>query len=126
MDEQNKFKNIIVNKPKNPKDLGDDPDAKRKEELKDADHKNSLWLRKFFRPLVVAMGMFLVVLYFVILPVSVMEFKNYNFWEVFGDWSRAFIITGRTTAIALATLVVSDLLKKLFDYIKKERNDSEG
>jgi len=118
MDENNKFKNITAIKPETYKDFGDDPDAKRKEQLKSEEHRTKVLVHWIFRILIVSAVIFLLVLFFVILPISEMYFKYYSFWYPFHRWSVAFLSTAGTAVIALLTLAVSDLLKRVFDHLK--------
>ena len=141
MDEKDRFRNIVAVKPEKPDDFGDDPNAKheeslknkrseelktkRLEELDDATHKNTLWIHKVFRVLVISSILFLPVLFFVILPISQMTIDPNSPWKPFQDWSLAFLATSRTAGIALAALIVSDLIKRIFSYIVKRANTKD-
>ena len=127
----NKFENALdnpnINKPEQPPNFGDDPDAQRKEARKKAWHLNILLLHWVARVLVIGFVLFFLLLFFVILPVSQMTFDSYTsgFMLAFHEWSVAFVYTSTTAFIALATLIVSDLLKKFFDYLKPHINKKE-
>ena len=121
------FDKIVIDKPEKTEDFGDDPEAKRKRELiRDIRLKNSLFFHKnlpLFAKLFIG---FIFLLFFVILPISEMQSCFNSAWEVVRDYTRAFIVTGRTALIALATIIVSDLLKRLYPYIIKhsDRDDT--
>jgi len=125
MDKKDKLKDIAAIKPEKPIDFGDDADSKHKKELDAVKHQNALWLHKTWPWLIKGIMVFLLLLFFIILPLSEMTLKYSNFWEGARDWSRAFLSTASTAAIALATLFISDLVKRVFDYIKKERTNIE-
>ena len=111
-------------KPPPLKNASDDPDAKDKAELKGERHKIALLVHKVFRGLVIALVPFTIILLFIILPVSEMPIEDGSRFSAFRDWSIAFISTTRTAGIALATIVVSALLKKLWDYLEKHFRDN--
>jgi len=118
MDKDTKKTNIQFNadKPDGGKSFSADPQA---EEINQLRHRNSVMLYKL-SPVLVIMGLlFLVVLFFLILPISEMSLTYNNFfWEGFQEWARAFLQTSRTIGIALATLIVSDLLRKVYGLLK--------
>ena len=98
-----------------------DEEAKRKrdEELDVAKHKNQLALHKYIRPFAAVAVAFLLLLFFGILPISEMRPTHTGAWDIIQDYARAFLSTGRTIGIALATLIVSDLMKRVYHYLKE-------
>ena len=114
-----KFSRINAAKPSNPIDYCEDPDSIRKEEKKEALHHNWLLFQKWLPRFTIALIVFSVILFFIILPISEMSPEFENAWDVIQDYARAFIKTSKTAGIALATLLLSDLMKHLYDYIKK-------
>ena len=109
MNEVDKFKNITVVKPTVINEIGEDPNSfsqealaderleeakaaiKRKEELLDYSHKNSLWFVKIINWLTKFVIVFLPLLMFVILPLSEICLDNQGFFEWGQAWARAFI-----------------------------------
>lgn len=126
MDDRDKYEDIfgIPKKPENDRHFGEDPNATRKEELNTIKHRNVMWFYKWQPFVLVGGALFLILLFFVIMPLaemfpeSTMPLEYKSFWEIFREWSRAFQVTGRTAFIALTTLVVSDLLKRLIEHIR--------
>ena len=119
MAKHNKFKNIATEKPKVSRDFGDDPDAKRKEDIKSAEHRTKLLVHWIFRILIVGGVIFVLALFFFILPLSAMDLAYDNPLLPLQRWAVAFLSTAWTAGIALLTLVITDLMKKLFDILKK-------
>ena len=135
MDEESKFKNIIADKAKdsvelltsNPEDPYADPNAnpdiRRAEEKKEQDHKNVLFFKKAL-PLITVAGFLAIILtILVILPISEMSEDFDSVWGVIQDYSRALRVSTTTIIIAVITVIVSDLLKLFYAYIKKHLKD---
>jgi len=109
----------FVERPKEVKDVGEDPQLRRDEELNQTKHRNRVLFHKML-PWGVVFGItFLVALFFVILPLSEMEIGHDSFSSWFQAWAIAFRQTGGTMGIALATLIVSALLKWFVELFKK-------
>jgi len=115
------------------KKMGKDPETKSEKKLKHIDEiedeKHNFYLLLYgslkwiFRFGVI----FLLLLFFVILPISEMEFytqqgarlvRSWIGW--IQEWARAFIQTSSTVLIGLATLIVSVVLTKLFEFAKRK------
>jgi len=116
---------IKTDKPILFKDYGEDPDAKRKEEVKDAIHKNWLLFHKWLPIFSMGLLILLIILTFGILPISEMSTEFDNTWEVVVNYTQSFREVNRTIGIALATIIVSDLLKRLYEYIKENVNNRQ-
>ena len=115
------FDKIVIIEPEITEDFGDDPDSKRKEELKGARHKNTLLFHKWLPRFVGAFIAVVVIMLFVILPISEMHYYYSSFWEGIRSYTRAL----RSTGIILATIVVTNLSNKLYEYIRKHVKDTE-
>jgi len=134
------LKNITVAKPTNINNIWDDPNSlsqeslayerveelkaayKRKEELLDYHHKNSLWFVKVINWLTKFLLIFLPLLSFVILPASEINLDNQGVLEWVQAWARAFISSNSSIGLAIGALIASALLQELFKYIRKNRN----
>ena len=105
-------------------DIHADPDSRRDEAVKEAKHKNILFFHRAF-PLFVGLLLFLLLfLLFILLPFSAMEHGfNGGIFDFVVMYSRAFRESTRTIFIAVATIIVSDLLKRFYDYIKRHIKD---
>lgn len=97
-----------------------DLDAERLEDLKQLGHTTKKWVHWTFRFLIiVGLAVFLPSLIFVIWPISYMELEYGSPWIPFQQWAISFLATARTAGIALLTIIVTDLLKRAFDFYKK-------
>ena len=106
-------------------DVNADPDIRRNEEVKAAKHGNILFFHKAFTTLVITLIILIIIILFVLLPFSEMdnetEFRGFiNFMLVY---SSAFIESTSTIFITVATIVISDLLRRLYTYIKQNIKD---
>jgi len=119
MDKNNKFEMVNPVKPKVHTGFGDDPDSKRKEALKTEEHRTKVLMHWIFRLLLIGMALFLIILFFVILPITEMSLNYGSVWYSFQRWSVAFLSTAGTAGIALLTLTVSVVLKELFERLKE-------
>ncbi|MCL2526980.1 MAG: hypothetical protein FWE42_01080 [Defluviitaleaceae bacterium] len=116
---QKEYKNISAEKPVDYTTVGDDPDAKRKEEKAEAVHSNIIWIYKVLPKAAVAVLIFLLVLFVAILPLSVMELSDYSRLRLLQEWSVAFISTGSTAGATLITLIVYEVVKRVFRFLEK-------
>jgi len=143
MADVDKFKNITAVKPANISELGDDPQSssqealaderleeykaaiKRKEELLDYNHENSLWFVKIINWLTKFIIVFLPLLMFVILPLSEINLDNQGFMEWGQAWAKAFISSNTSIGLAIGALTASALLQKLFEYIQRNKKSDK-
>ena len=143
MDDLGKFKNITAIKPTNINEFGEDPNSlsheslayekleelkaayKRKEELLDYNHKNSLWFVKVINWLTKFVIVFLPLLMFVILPLSEISLDNRGILEWGQAWAKAFISTNTSIGLAIGALTASALLHKLFEYVQRNKNSDK-
>lgn len=100
---------------------------KRQEEIKKTKSEFYLLLYRSLKPLYFFGLAFLFMLFFIILPLSEMNFYDENNvrileneLQVFQEWARTFLQTSTFALIGLATLIVSDILKRLFEFSKKQ------
>ena len=121
----NKYDRVIVNKPEIHTSYGEDPDARREEEMKAIKHSNALLFHRWLPKFTIFAFVFLSALIFVILPISEMSSEFENVWDVIRNYSSAFLTANRTIGIAIATLVVSNAMKRLYDYIKDHTKNTE-
>ena len=97
-----------------------DPDAERREDLKQLGHTTKKWVHWTFRALaIVGLAVFLPLLVFVIGPVAFMELEYGSRWIPLQRWAISFLLTARTAGIALLTIIVTDLLRRAFNLYKK-------
>ena len=120
-----KFGSIKASKPVVVNDYGDDPDAKRKEQLKDIKHRNSIWFYRSLPWIIWFFLAFLVILFFIIFPLSEMSLDYNSAMEAIKDYCIVFLSTSKTIGIALATLIVSDIIKRIISYIKNQASNDE-
>jgi len=116
---QKEYKNITAEKPVDYTTVGDDPDAKRKEEKAEAMHGNIIWLYKVLPKVAVAVLVFLLILFVAILPLSAMELSDNSRLRLLQEWSVAFISTGSTAGVTLITLIVYEVVKRMFSFLEK-------
>jgi len=102
-----------------------DPEYKRKEAVKDARHRNVLFFHRLF-PIVTIMGLLLLlIMLFVILPMSEIELEFVSVLGALRNYSKAFVTANSTILIALATIIVSDVLKHFYRFVKMHVKDEE-
>ena len=97
----------------------EDPDAVRTEDMKRLEHITKKVVHIIFRVLIVGLVLFLLALFFLILPITAMTLEPYSRWLPFQRWAVAFLSTAGTAGIALLTVIITDLLKRAFDFFKK-------
>ncbi|MCL2357128.1 MAG: hypothetical protein FWC70_08230 [Defluviitaleaceae bacterium] len=102
-----------------------DPDFKREEARKNAKHKNVLFFHKALPIITVILLLMLASVVFVILPFSEIELEFDSVLSFMQEYNRAFVASTNTIFIALATIIVSDLLRRFYGYIKKNIQDSD-
>ncbi|MCL2519922.1 MAG: hypothetical protein FWE37_02815 [Spirochaetaceae bacterium] len=125
MNHENEFGKFTSGKSNISDKIGDDPDYGRKEAIKNAGHKTKLLLHRIHKIAIIFILIFLPILFLFILPVSEMTFGDDKAQPFFQRWSIAFLSTSRTAGIALATVIMADLLKKFFDFAKKYANNED-
>jgi len=105
---------------------------KHKDEIEKLRHEHELKNKKFFygfaRFSIFIIVVFLIMLFFMILPISQMDFNPLRFygytndrqkmWSRVHEWANAFLATGSSFGMTLAALIVSDLIKKSYAFIK--------
>ena len=85
------------------------------DEAKNKLHLTILWS---LRPLYIMMIFFIFILFFAILPASELSYNNDD-PSFFQEWSRAFMRTTNTLLIGLSALIVSAIIKEIFEFIRK-------
>ena len=113
-----KYSDIKATRPTTYTNVGEDPDAKRKEERADAMHKFIMWLYGALPLFTMLVFIFLLLLFFVILPMSEMTLGYESFSQGFRDWTRAFIATASTAGVTLVTLIVYEIVKRTFKFLE--------
>ena len=124
MDEKEKLNQLHAVVP-NVSEVKEDPDNTLEAEIRRVKREN---LKKLYKALPWAVGAgltFLIALFFLILPVSEMELGHTGFIAWFRAWARAFVYTASTAGIAIATLIVSNLLNRLYAFIRSFANDEK-
>ena len=111
-----------------PKVLNDmsDPDAQRNEELEDGRHRFRLFvIRKLYYVVVIFGTVFLFALFFVIMPFSEMELCAENWQEWVRNYSKAFISALGSFGVTVVAVIVSELLKYMYQMIKQSKTISK-
>ena len=101
------------------------PEEKQREnELEGMRHVNKKLIIFGMRILIATSIFFLVILIFVILPISQMGEEYDRPWDAIRSWATAFVNTGSTLGLTILAIVISDLVKNIYaivkDSIKKE------
>ena len=101
----------------------EDKEKQREDEIKEMKHTNRKLIVWIARAIIILGAIFLVALFFVILPISQMGDEYARIWDAIRSWSNAFLGSGRTIGVTILAIIISDVLKKLFpiaiDSIKK-------
>ena len=117
---KNKFNRIAeIKNPNIKKEYGEDPDNKRIEQLKSAEHTTKMMVHYIFRISIVIFFLFVLALFFFLLPMSQLELSETSRWIRVQKWVRAFISSSSTAGIAILTVIATDLAKRTFDFFKK-------
>ena len=99
-----------------------DPDAQRDEEWKGERHKIRLALLRKLPYVIIIFGtVFLILLFFVIMPFSEMNLDAGNWQEWLRDYSQAFIAALGSFGVTVLAVLVSELLKYGYQLIKQSK-----
>ena len=101
------------------KEHGTDPENKRIEELKSAEHTTKMMVHWIFRILIILFVLFVISLFFFLLPMSQIELDETSRWIPMQRWTRAFLNSSGTAGIAILTVIATDLTKRGFDLLKR-------
>ena len=97
-----------------------DPDAKRREELKGVWHNFLLNMYKILPYAITVFSfIFLLLLFFIIMPFSEMHLDSENWQQWMRDYSRAFITALGSFGVTVVAVLVSELLKYAYRLLKK-------
>jgi len=93
-------------------------------ELDDRRHNVKMMLWKVAPPILIIFGvLFLLILFFVILPFSIIELGAENWSARIQNYSVALLSALGSLGITIVAVLISELIKQVFTAIRKKKNE---